>query len=114
MTAPIGTALARPTKYCHHCGAVIDIVASACPYCGAPQPSHAGTSLSDKRILPAILLAATIGFTGAHRFYAGKPKTGALQMVTLGGLGLWWIADVILLATGSFRDADGERITEWT
>jgi TM2 domain/zinc-ribbon domain len=107
----MGTALARPTKYCHNCGAVIEILASTCAYCGAPQPSHPG--LTEKRILPALLLAVTLGFTGAHRFYAGRPKTATAQLLTLGGAGLWWFADVIMLATGQFRDADGERITEW-
>ena len=109
----MGTALARPTKYCWNCGAVIDVVAAACAYCGARQPPPVGLSMSEKRILPAMLLAVMLGFTGAHRFYAGRPKTGALQLVTLGGAGLWWFADIILLATGSFKDADGERITEW-
>ena len=107
----MGTAVARPTKYCHNCGAVIDVMAVGCPYCGVPQPPPVGSS--EKRILPAMLLAVALGFTGAHRFYAGRPRTGALQLVTLGGAGLWWFADIILLATGSFKDSDGQRITEW-
>ena len=30
---------------------------------------------------------------GVHRFYLGKPKTALLQLVTIGGFGIWWIID---------------------
>ena len=36
---------------------------------------------SPKRILPAALLAGTFGFAGLHRFYAGRPLSGALQLL---------------------------------
>jgi hypothetical protein len=35
------------------------------------------------------------------------------MLVTLGGLGIWWLADLIMLITGQFRDKDGRRVTEW-
>jgi TM2 domain-containing membrane protein YozV len=38
--------------------------------------------MSKKRILPAFLLAMSVGFVGLHRFYAGRPWT-ALVMVAL-------------------------------
>jgi hypothetical protein len=38
--------------------------------------------MSKKRILPAFLLAMSVGFVGLHRFYAGRPLT-ALLMVAL-------------------------------
>ena len=69
---------------------------------------------SDKRILPAFLLCFFLGVFGAHRFYAGKIGTGILELLTLGGFGIWWLVDIILIATGSFRDGDGQKITEWT
>ena len=37
------------------------------------------------------------GFTGAHRFYFGKPITGAIWFFTLGLLGIGWIIDVFLI-----------------
>ena len=37
------------------------------------------------------------GFTGAHRFYFGKPITGAIWFFTLGLLGVGWIIDVFLI-----------------
>lgn len=60
-----------------------------------------------------MLLAVFLGVFGAHRFYAGKIGSGVVQLCTLGGLGLWWLFDVILVATGSFRDAEGRLITSW-
>jgi len=67
-----------------------------------------------RSVLIAYLLWFFLGTFGVHRFYAGKVGTGVLQLVTLGGLGIWALVDLILLATGNFRDGDGERITQWT
>ena len=114
--------LVRPTVLCHACGASVDATAVACPTCGARQlgvteRSHAPAavaSATDKRILPAFLLCFFLGVFGAHRFYVGKVRTGVLQFLTLGGFGIWWLADLILIGTGAFRDKDGNRITAWT
>jgi TM2 domain-containing membrane protein YozV len=37
------------------------------------------------------------GFTGAHRFYYGKPVTGAIWFFTLGLLGVGWLYDFCTL-----------------
>ncbi len=37
------------------------------------------------------------GFTGAHRFYYGKPITGAIWFFTLGLLFIGWIVDLFLI-----------------
>ena len=50
---------------------------------------------------------------GAHRFYAGKIGTGILQLCTFGGFGLWWLFDLITIASGEFRDGDGRRVSLW-
>ena len=68
---------------------------------------------SDKSRAIAIALGCVLGPFGAHRYYLGKIGTGILQTVTIGGLGLWWLYDMILLAFGSFRDADGRRVKYW-
>jgi TM2 domain-containing membrane protein YozV len=61
----------------------------------------------------ALALAALLGPFGAHRFYAGKTGTGVLMLCTLGGAGLWYLYDLILVAGGSFRDADNRLISLW-
>jgi TM2 domain-containing membrane protein YozV len=38
-----------------------------------------------------------IGFTGAHRFYYGKPLTGALWFFTGGLFLIGWLVDLILI-----------------
>ncbi|MEO8200538.1 MAG: TM2 domain-containing protein [Gemmatimonadota bacterium] len=68
---------------------------------------------SDKSRGVALALAILLGVFGVHRFYAGKIGTGLLQLVTLGGLGVWYLYDVILVASGSFTDAEGRRISRW-
>ena len=68
---------------------------------------------SDKSRTVALLLALFLGMFGGHRFYAGRPETGALMLLTLGGLGLWWLYDVILVAAGGFRDGSGRLISHW-
>jgi hypothetical protein len=37
-----------------------------------------------------------------------------LQLITIGGLGIWTLIDFIMIIVGAFTDADGNRITEWT
>ncbi len=38
-----------------------------------------------------------IGFTGAHRFYFGKPISGAIWFFTFGLLGVGWLIDLFLI-----------------
>jgi len=45
------------------------------------------------------------GFTGSHRFYYGRPVTGAIWFFTLGLLGIGWLIDLFLIP-GMDRDAD--------
>jgi hypothetical protein len=101
----------RP-KFCPDCGQAISALAPVCPNCGLTQPALPGRS--DKHILPAALLCFLLGWCGAHRFYVGKPGTAVLQLLTIGGLGIWALVDLVLLVTESFTDGRGNKITEWT
>ena len=67
-------------------------------------------AVSDKGFVPAILLCFFFGVLGVHRFYVGKIGTGILQLLTLGGLGIWALVDFILIIVGSFTDAQGRPI----
>lgn len=68
---------------------------------------------SRRKIIPALLLCLVFGFFGTHRFYVGKVGTGIMQMLTLGGFGLWVLIDAIVLILGKFRDAEGAPLKDW-
>jgi TM2 domain-containing membrane protein YozV len=68
---------------------------------------------SEKSRGVALALALLLGPFGGHRFYVDKTGSGALMALTLGGLGLWWIYDLVLVASGSFRDAGGRLVQRW-
>ena len=60
--------------------------------------------------LALFLLTFFVGVLGVHRFYVGKIGTGVLMLITLGGLGVWFLVDLILVVTGQFTNKDGEKI----
>ena len=62
---------------------------------------------SEKGFVPTLLLCILLGGLGIHRFYVGKIGTGILMLVTLGGLGIWVLVDLIMIAVGSFKDKQG-------
>ncbi len=110
--------------YCTACGKQIHESASTCPACGAPQQVRSAVAVpagyvpagqaTDKRMLPAAILCFVVGVFGAHRFYVGKVGSAIAMIFTLGGLGVWVVIDFIMIVTGSFKDDNGVRITEWT
>ena len=57
-----------------------------------------------------LLLCFFVGGFGVHRFYVGKIGTGIIQLLTLGGCGVWAFIDFILICIGNFTDADGKVI----
>ena len=52
-------------------------------------------------------LSFWLGYLGADRFYLNSPMLGFLKLVTVGGLGLWWLADLILLCANQMHDDNG-------
>ena len=65
---------------------------------------------SEKDWMVTLILAILVGGLGIDRFYTGSILLGVLKLVTLGGLGLWWLIDLIMLVTGSYKDGDGNPI----
>lgn len=53
------------------------------------------------------------GLGGLHRIYVGKLVSGIVQLVTLGGLGIWQIIDIVRILLGTFDDTQGRDIEEW-
>ena len=65
---------------------------------------------SEKSWITTLLLCLFLGGLGVHRFYAGKIGTGILQLITVGGCGIWTLIDLIMIITGRFTDNDGNPI----
>ena len=79
----------------------------------SPRSIEEPGSVSPKKRLLASILCFFFGVFGVHRFYAGKIASGCLQVVTIGGLGIWYIIDLLILLFGEFTDSEGKKIKEW-
>ena len=47
----------------------------------------------------ALVMSIFFGTLGIDRFIMGHIGLGILKLITAGGLGIWWLVDVILIAT---------------
>lgn len=84
------------------------------PQYGAPQyPAPYGYQQAEgsKSFLVTWLLSYFLGVLGVDRFYLGKIGTGVLKLVTIGGCGVWWLIDLILVLAGQTKDRDGYRLS---
>jgi len=94
--------------HCQNCGASTDRAATVCIKCGVALGSHAGAGQRDW--LVALLLSIFVGELGIDRFYLGYIGLGILKLVTMGGCGIWWLVDLILIATNKLPDAEGRPL----
>lgn len=65
---------------------------------------------SDKNWVIAICLSVFLGMWGVDRFYLGYITVGLVKLLTLGGIGMWWIIDIVLLLLGAMRDAEDDVV----
>lgn len=71
------------------------------------KESKSSSMGSEKSQLVAVILCALIGTLGIHRFYMGYSWQGIVQLITLGGCGIWALIDLIRLLMGSLEPKDG-------
>lgn len=75
---------------------------------GPPEPE-----VSKRSRGVALLLAFFGGFFGLHRFYVEKPRSAIAMLLTFGGLGVWYLYDLVLIAAGEFRDSQDLPLRQW-
>lgn len=110
------------SKFCQNCGAELKEGADICVSCGKAINQSSTTvnvnvngvgGVSPKSRLVAFLLCTFLGPIGVHRFYVGKVGTGILWLLTVGCFGIGVLVDWIMILCGSFKDNNGQVITNW-
>ena len=95
------------TRYCQSCGQEVVPGAEICVKCGVKLGRGGG-----KDWTVALILSVLLGTFAVDRFYLGYVGLGILKLVTLGGCGIWWLVDVILIAMNKLPDAQGRPLQQ--
>lgn len=63
--------------------------------------------MAEKKVnwLLTLIMSILFGGLGVDRFIMGHIGLGILKLITAGGCGIWWLVDLILIATKhKFKD----------
>lgn len=63
--------------------------------------------------LTTLLYSILLGFLGMDRFCLGQTGIAVMKLLTLGGLGLWWVIDIVLLVSNNLTPEDNWRQYVW-
>jgi len=74
------------------------------------KPNFPCVKYSGHYFVTTLLYSLLLGFLGMDRFCLGHTGTAVGKLLTLGGVGIWWIVDIVLLVTGHLVPEDG---TNW-
>jgi TM2 domain-containing membrane protein YozV len=80
------------------------------PATTSPAPPQGSTFAPQKSFLTTWLLSLLVGGLGADRFYLGKIWTGILKLITLGGVGVWSLVDLIIILLGKQTDKNRQPL----
>lgn len=93
--------------HCRECGKKISESASSCPSCGARQSGGSGKPVKLNHTT-LLVVSIFVGWLGVDRFMMGQTGLGLLKLFTLGGLGWWWLVDIVLIATKKMKGVEWE------
>ena len=80
----------------------------------ADEAADEAVDVSPLNRLTVILLCIILGLFGGHRYYLGKKKSAVLMTITIGGVALWFLYDLItMLFGGDIRDGENRPVTKW-
>lgn len=68
--------------------------------------------MAQKSWTTTLILSILLGALGVDRFYLGYTLLGILKLITGGGLGIWWLIDIIMIATNKMTDAKGQPLAK--
>jgi hypothetical protein len=115
---------------CKYCGSPASDAVIYCPACGEKldggvmptmrptEKAIPNTGTRDYAIqkeegydwLTTLLLAIFLGGHGVHRFYTGHTALGILMLFTFGFCGIMTLIDIIMIATGAYKDSLGRPL----